>query len=703
MSKYFSTNPNISTTSKKSQYDSYNYEPQPISSSQAIQQPEDFQITNSYENGVILPTKYEKIEYRPVQQTYKVLETITNKTIIREPITKDEIEQPVTYLKPIYKQTVLDSNPKDIRVIKNKTIVLNYGEEMPDLENMELMPSVIAQNYDEGHKILHDAGLTESTISKVNPTKYHQKSTTSSKISTKKNDNNNLQLQIPYSSSVYLEKENKKNNTEVKYEMGVGDAFSASSYEIKGSKNNAGSSMKSKPSVKVKKIVTTEPSVHVSKHKNIGETSVHMSQQQSQNMGGMSTHKSKTNDGFTKSSVHNSQPIVTSTISNKGGIPSVHESQQQHFEEASVHMSKQEINPSVHMSQQKSIGQSIGEKSVHMSRQGINPSVHMSQQQSIVENSVHMSKKGINPSVHVSQQQPIIENSIHMSRQKENPSVHMSKQDVNPSVHISQVNVGPSVHMSNQGNNSSVHMSNQDINPSVHMSNQGINPSIHMSNQGINPSVHMSNQGNKSSVYVSQKEVNSSVHMSKQENNPSVQMTQTKVGPSVYMSNQEVESSVHMSQQGINPSIHKSKQGIKTSVQMSQPLNPSVNIVQGVQYSSQMASKNNNNQMGGFATSLQNSQHVVGSLVHSSNMQKENESPVVSNEIGSVINPGMTSFPVGPSGKEPTSTLAPNPFENPFSTIKNNRPSDPMNFPNPFKNDSDKRQGLKKSSDELFK
>ena len=617
MSKYSSTNPKISFISKRSVYESYDCDPQPMHSSQALQQTEDFPIQNSFQNGKILPTKYAKVEYRPPQKTYKVLETITKETIIRDPIMRPAIEEPVKYLEPIYKNTVIDSDPKDMIVIKNKTIVLNAGEKIPDLEEIELMPSVIAKNSDEGHKILHNAGLTESTMPKVDKSKYQKKSTIESKISTHKNDNN--------------KNENNKNfGNDVKFEMGVGDPISASSYKKSNSKNNNVEDFmtSSKSKTKVRKLESSE---HTSKKEG---DSIYMSQPQPQPQGGISMHmhKSKKN-GFNKK-INNSQQLVIPTNNNKqGDYQAIYMTQPLPIEiKSSVPKPKKIEDSSIYISQP----QPMGFNSVHMSKQEVKPSVHISQQQQPIDlNSVHMSKQEVKPSAHISQhQQSIGLNSVHISKQEVNPSAYMS-QPVNPTVPVSQPLNTTSIHMSKQQPN--------EIKSTVKISQTSVGPSIHIS------------------------------------------QTQSIGGKSIHMSNQV-----------INPSVNMSKQ-----------LNPSINIGQGVQYPSYNISNDNNqnnNRLGDYTTSVHNSRQVVGPTINSSSIEKEKDSPVVSAEIGSVINQGMTSFPVGPSGNDPTCTLVPNPFENPFSTIKGNRPSDPMNFPNPFKNnDSDNHPGLKKSTGDLFK
>ena len=591
MSKYSSINPKISFVSKKSVYESYDCDPQLLHSSQGSQPTKDFPIPNTFQNDKILPTKYAKVEYRPPQKTYKVLETITKETIIRDPIMRPAIEEPVKYLEPIYKNTVIDSDPKDMIVIKNKTIVLNAGDKIPDLEEIELIPSVIAKNSDDGHKILHNAGLTESTMPKVDKSKYQKKPTIESKISTHKNDNN--------------KNENNKNfGNDVKFEMGVGDPFSVSSYKKNNSKNNnvEDSMTSSKPKAKVRKLESSE---HTSKKE--GDF-IYMSQPQPQPQGGMSMHihTSKKN-GFNKK-INNSQQMVISTNNNKQGD-----------------------YQAIYMTQPLPIQI---KSSVPKPKKIEDPSIYISQPQPMGFNSKDISKQGVKPSVHISQQQQSIDlNSVHISKQEVNPSAYMS-QPVNPTVHVPQP-LNTSIHMSKQQPN--------EIKPSVKISQTSVGPSIHIS------------------------------------------QTQSIGGKSIQMSNQV-----------INPSVNMSKQ-----------LNPSINICQGVQYPSYNISNDNNqnnNQLGDYTTSVHNSRQVVGPMINSSSKEKEKDSPVVSAEIGSVINQGMTSFPVGPSGNDPTCTLVPNPFENPFSTIKGNRPSDPMNFPNPFKNnDSDNHPGLKKSTGDLFK
>ncbi|MCF0117125.1 MAG: hypothetical protein HUJ61_03640, partial [Bacilli bacterium] len=124
--------------------------------------------------GQVLPPKYENVEYKEPTQNYNVLGTIRNKTIVNDVITNQPICGPVKYLKPIYKQVVLKENPQDIQVVKNKTIYLNPGDPIPDLNNIESNPSVVASNPTEAHNLLHEAGLTFSTMPKAKVSKIIQ-------------------------------------------------------------------------------------------------------------------------------------------------------------------------------------------------------------------------------------------------------------------------------------------------------------------------------------------------------------------------------------------------------------------------------------------------------------------------------------------------------------------------------------------------
>lgn len=159
----------------KNPHESHGNEPKPVNSSQALQnsstQPYINQPKFSLNYDQVLPPKYENVQYKEPIQNYNALETIRNKTIINDVITKETITEPVKYLKPIYKEVVLKENPQDVRVVKNKTIYLNPGDPLPDFGNIESNPSVVAQNYEEAHNLLHDAGLTSSTMPKAKVTK----------------------------------------------------------------------------------------------------------------------------------------------------------------------------------------------------------------------------------------------------------------------------------------------------------------------------------------------------------------------------------------------------------------------------------------------------------------------------------------------------------------------------------------------------
>ena len=166
-------NKNVVKSNHKKHHEPQDYEPKPINSSQALpnSSTEPKFIANY---GQVPPPKYKNVENKEPTQNYNVLGTIRNKTIVNDVITNQAIYEPVKYLKPIYKQVVIKENSQDVQVVKNKTIYLNPGDPIPDFNNIESNPSVVASNPTEAHNLLHEAGLTFSTMPKAKVSKIIQ-------------------------------------------------------------------------------------------------------------------------------------------------------------------------------------------------------------------------------------------------------------------------------------------------------------------------------------------------------------------------------------------------------------------------------------------------------------------------------------------------------------------------------------------------
>ena len=443
--------------------------------------------------------------------TYKVLEPITKKTIIHEPEEINEtVQKPCQYLKPVYKQVEINANPKDIKVIKNKTIYQNAGETLPDFTKMSVNPSVVANNYKEAKQILRNAGVTgimDSVASSgVNNTNI--KNSAQQSISSKHSNYNpnTASVNVPVTTSVY-NKTGVNSSSKPVFEMGIGDGFKGTS--VHGSK---ASTHKSQPQY--------TSSVHASNKQSV----VNSINKSKADVNGPSVHTSKVSGliqgsqtGSKAPSSHHSQAVYPSAHSSKvdnlvpsthvsKGAPSVHGSQPGAFGVPSVQGSQNGSHFSVHGSQPGAYGGT----SVHASQPGMQASMHTSQPGA--HTSVHGSQA--HSSIHTSQPGAFVEPSFKVSQPVTNPSVHMSNNV--PSVHRS--NKGgfggePSVHISQPGGSvPSVH--SKIAGTDIQASQPGIyNSSAHGSN--YYPSAHPSQIGNSGLMVNKSNQPGVSVHSSK--------------------------------------------------------------------------------------------------------------------------------------------------------------------------------------------
>ena len=238
-------------------------------------------------------------------------------------------------------------------------------------------------------------------------------------------------------------------------------------------------------------------------------------------------------------------------------------------------------------------------------------------------------------------------------------------------------------------------------------SKAGVNPSVQYSQQGMMElntqtiplvsSVHASKQGMIGEVYDSHAGLlGPSVHSSQSGIVPSNQVTQIEKVKSINACQQGVVVPVNTSQSGLPISFHEPKNEIVGPIQgiSQQNSTTSVKMLQGVESikSSQAGEINS------YAKTVNN----VGLSVNSSKTNKARKPKIADTIVelhnshqGSMIGGEMGSFPVGSVSKPSDQSLVPNPFENQFSTLKGDQPSNSMNFPDPFYSQT---PGLSKSN-----
>lgn len=152
-----------------------------------------YEKINNNINRDILPPKYEQVEYREETYSYKVLDPIRNKTIIKDPIIQNGSIKNVEYMKPVYKELEIKMCPEKIEVIKNKTIYQKYGDPLPDFSKMELNPSKIAKNFQEAQEIFKKVGLNNmELITPKNNINYNINPVIQNPTYNFQNENNNI-------------------------------------------------------------------------------------------------------------------------------------------------------------------------------------------------------------------------------------------------------------------------------------------------------------------------------------------------------------------------------------------------------------------------------------------------------------------------------------------------------------------------------